>query len=64
MDSVTAVPKPVAFKVYGNALQWGYPMGVGYRYLGFAQSALLLRIADLPPASNAHFLGSLLQSAE
>ena len=39
-------------------------MGVGYRYLGFAQCALLLRIANLPPAPNDHFLDSLLNSSK
>jgi hypothetical protein len=33
MDEVVEVPQSVAFKVYGLALQWGHPMGVGYRYL-------------------------------
>jgi hypothetical protein len=40
MDEVTEVPEPVAFKVYGRALGWGYPMGVGYRYLSMPQSLL------------------------
>jgi hypothetical protein len=48
MDEVTELPAPVAFKVYGRALQWGYPIGVGYRYLSLAQSVLLLRMAALP----------------
>jgi hypothetical protein len=45
MDEVAELPQPVAFKVYGRALAWGYPMGVGYRYLSVAQSLLLLRLA-------------------
>lgn len=60
MDHVIALPKPVAFKVYGNALEWGYPMGVGYRYLGFAQSVLLLRIAKLPDDLNELYLSGIL----
>ena len=35
----------VPFKVYGHALEWGYPMGVGYRYVTFAESMLLLKLA-------------------
>jgi hypothetical protein len=47
MDEVAELPTPVAFKVYGRALEWGYPMGVGYRYLSVAQSVLLLRLAGM-----------------
>jgi hypothetical protein len=49
MDEVAALPAPVAFKVYGRALEWGYPMGVGYRYLRVPQSVLLLRLAAVRP---------------
>jgi hypothetical protein len=48
MDEVTEVAQPVGFKVYGRALGWGYPMGVGYRYLSVPQSMLLLRLAGTP----------------
>jgi hypothetical protein len=44
MDEVAEVQEPVGFKVYGRALQWGFPMGVGYRYLSGPQSNLLLRL--------------------
>jgi hypothetical protein len=43
MDQVAELREPVAFSVYGRALGWGYPMGVGYRYLSVSQSVLLLR---------------------
>jgi hypothetical protein len=33
MDEVVKVPASIAFKPYGLALEWGFPMGVGYRYL-------------------------------
>ena len=46
MDGVTEVARPVGFEVYGRALGWGYPMGVGYRYLGVGQSALLGRVDE------------------
>jgi len=49
VDEVAALPAPVAFKVYGRALEWGYPMDVGYRYLSVPQSVLLLRLAAVPP---------------
>ena len=48
MDNVMEVPSASAFKEYGRALEWGYPMGVGYRYLTLSQSYLLLRLANLP----------------
>lgn len=47
MDNVREFPSPLTFKMYGRALEWGYPMGVGYRYLSFSQSVLLLRQAEL-----------------
>ena len=52
MDEVAEVPQPVGFKVYGRALGWGYPMGVGYRYLSVPQSLLLLRLAATPSSVN------------
>jgi hypothetical protein len=30
MDEVVEVSERVAFKLYGRALEWAYPMGVGY----------------------------------
>ena len=65
MDNVTEFPAPFAFKMYGRALEWGHPMGGGYRYLSFSQSVLLVRQAGLtdeqfrlyiPPAYLAHSL--------
>jgi hypothetical protein len=47
MDEVEELHEPVAFKLYGRALEWGYPMGVGYRYLSVPQSVLLMRMAAL-----------------
>jgi hypothetical protein len=43
MERVVAVARPVQFKFYGRALEWGYPTGVGYRYLSLSQSVLLFR---------------------
>jgi hypothetical protein len=48
MDEVAELSKPVTFKVYGRALEWGFPMGVGYRYLSLPQSVLLLKGAGMP----------------
>jgi hypothetical protein len=61
MDEVAELPRPVAFKVYGRALEWGYPMGVGYRYLSLPQSVLLLRLAVMPSAVNAMYTQSFLE---
>jgi hypothetical protein len=47
MEDVAAVAEPIQFKTYARALEWGYPTGVGYRYLSFSQSWLLGRIAGL-----------------
>jgi len=62
MDEVTELPEPVAFKVYGRALQWGYPMGVGYRYLSLSQSLLLLRMAALPHGQSELFMRGILSA--
>jgi hypothetical protein len=43
MDELWAPKDPLLFKAYGKALEWGYPTGVGYRYLSLSQSMLLLR---------------------
>jgi hypothetical protein len=49
MSDISDVPHPVPFKLYGRALEWGYPIGVGYRYLSFSQSLLLERITRPAP---------------
>jgi hypothetical protein len=60
MDEVTELSEPVAFKVYGRALEWGYPMGVGYRYLSLPQSVLLLRAALMPAETNERYVQAML----
>jgi hypothetical protein len=60
MDNVVELAAPVSFKEYGRALSWGYPMGVGYRYLSLSQSYLLLRSARLPRLPNQQYLDNLL----
>lgn len=47
IENVIEVPKPSPFKEYGKALEWGYPIGVGYRYLTFSQTILILRAVGL-----------------
>jgi hypothetical protein len=59
MDNLVAVPRRIPFKVYGRALEWGYPMGVGYRYLSLSQAYLLLRLAGLLDDPGQQFLGLL-----
>jgi hypothetical protein len=54
MDEVTEVPKPVMFKVYGDALEWGFQKGVGYRYLSLPQSVLLMRAAVCLEVGNGY----------
>jgi hypothetical protein len=60
MKDVTEFTAPVTFKEYGRALGWGYPMGVGYRYLSLPQCYLLLRCAQLSGELNRQFLYPLL----
>jgi hypothetical protein len=59
MDSVHAIVEPLPFKLYGRALEWGYPTGVGYRYLSLPQTLLLLRAAGLGPTVKDFFLAKL-----
>lgn len=61
MDNLTELPKPPPFKVYGRALEWGYPMGVGYRYLTLSQCVLLLRTAEIPDVVRDSYLSPLLE---
>jgi len=63
MDEVAALPAPVAFKVYGRALEWGYPMGVGYRYLSVPQSGLLVRRAAIGSEASETHLHAILEAA-
>jgi hypothetical protein len=63
MDEVAALPTPVTFKVYGRALEWGYPMGVGYRYLSVPQSVLLLRLGAPPAQVSDACLQAILATA-
>jgi hypothetical protein len=62
MDEVAELPQPVAFKVYGRALEWGFPMGVGYRYLSVPQCVLLLRLAVMPSGVNNRCLQAILKA--
>jgi hypothetical protein len=62
MDEVTALRAPVAFKVYGRALEWGYPMGVGYRYLSVPPSVLLLRLAATCMEVSEAFLRAIMEA--
>jgi hypothetical protein len=48
MEHLWTAPSPPQFKVYGRAIEWGYPTGVGYRYLSRSQCALLLKCCGVP----------------
>jgi hypothetical protein len=63
MDEVAELPRPIAFKVYGRALGWGYPRGVGYRYLSVAQSVLLLQLAVMQSEVHDMYLQAILEAA-
>ncbi len=42
MDCIEPVMEPLPFGVYSRALEWGFPLSVGHRYLSLSQCALLL----------------------
>ncbi len=60
MDNLIDLPRPVPFREYGRALEWGYPAGVGYRYLTLSQSVMMLRATGLPSSLSEPFLSALL----
>lgn len=60
MDDLVQTPVELQFKAYGRALEWGYPMGVGYRYLTLSQCLLLLRASSVSDSVCEHFIAPLL----
>jgi hypothetical protein len=62
MDNLHPVPRSCPFKTYGRALEWGYPIGVGYRYLSLSQCVLLLRHAQVSSELNELYLNPLLRN--
>jgi hypothetical protein len=63
MGNVVEVATPVPFREYGRALEWGYPMGVGYRYLSLPQSVLLMRACALSDSAASMHLAPLLRAS-
>jgi hypothetical protein len=61
MDEVAELPEPVAFKVYSRALGWGFPMGVGDRYLSVPQCVLLLRMAGMAARGSDTYLKAIVE---
>ena len=61
MDNLTEFGAALPFNVYGRGLEWGYPMGVGYRYLTLSQSLLLLRASALADEMRRPFVDALLE---
>lgn len=61
MDNLRPLEHSCPFKSYGRGLEWGYPIGVGYRYLSLSQCVLLLRLTRMPPALNELYLNPLLR---
>jgi hypothetical protein len=62
MDNLFSVSQACPFRTYGQGLQWGYPIGVGYRYLTFSQCVLLLRYASVPPGVTELYIDTLLRT--
>jgi hypothetical protein len=60
MRNLIEVPVPLPFRAYGRALEWGYPMGVGYRYLSLSQCILLIRACALSESASRVYLDPLL----
>jgi len=57
MDHLLVIDAPPQFREYGRALEWGYPMGVGYRYLSPWQCLLLTRQLQLNEDQQRFYLG-------
>jgi hypothetical protein len=64
MNNLVEVPAPLPFRDYGRALEWGYPMGVGYRYLSLSQCILLIRACSLSESASYVYLDPLLQGTK
>jgi hypothetical protein len=62
MDNVSPISEACPFKTYGRALEWGYPMGVGYRYLSLSQCALLLHHVGVASQVVQEYLNPLLRA--
>jgi hypothetical protein len=60
-ENLVELAVPIPFRKYGRALEWGYPMGVGYRYLSLSQCVLMLRASELPPTTQDAFLAAVLR---
>jgi hypothetical protein len=63
MDNLIDIPAELQFKTYGRALEWGYPMGVGYRYLTLSQCLLLLHASAVSEEVRDSFMAPLLTNA-
>lgn len=64
MDNLLPLSTTCPFKTYGRALEWGYPIGVGYRYLSLSQCLLLLRYGNLPSHIEEVYLKPLLEAPQ
>jgi hypothetical protein len=64
MSNLVEVPEPLPFRAYGRALEWGYPMGVGYRYLSLSQCILLIRACALSESASRVYLDPLLHETK
>lgn len=63
MDNLVELPAELQFKTYGRAVEWGSPMGVGYRYLTLSQCLLLLRAAAVSEETRDSFMAPLLATS-
>jgi hypothetical protein len=61
MDNLLEIGSSCQFRSYGRALEWGYPMGVGYRYLTLSQCILLLKQAKVDEDAAELYVTALLQ---
>jgi hypothetical protein len=50
LRDIVPAEQPVSWKSYGRALEWGFPNGVGYRYLTFGESMMLSKAVGLEPS--------------
>ena len=60
MEDVLPFARVCQFKYYGRGLEWGYPLGVGYRYVSLSQCLLLLRFAKASEEVSGRYLRPLL----
>ncbi len=61
LDNFEAVEAPPRFRDYSKALEWGYPMGVGWRPLNLFETYYLMGLCQLDDSLTSFYLRAILR---